>query len=381
MIGRTERAPFFFDGGHLMPVIIDSHEDLAYNMLAYDRDYRLSVSEIRLREQGTPIPAAAGNTLLGWPEMQLGQVAVVIATIFIEPKKYQFVKWVNQAYQTTEEAGYLYRAQYDAYVRLVEEAPEHFCLIRERSEFIEVMQRWEKNPPEYPERTQPTGLLLSMEGAEGISSPDEMVMWREKGVRLVGPVWAGTRFCGGTFEPVGGFSPEGLELLDVMADVGMILDVSHMNDRSAREALARFEGAIIASHANARKLLKDPSLERHLTDEAICELIERQGVIGVIPFSKFLKPGWTPSDPRDSVPLELLADQIDHICQLAGNASHVGIGTDFDGGFGWEQVPGEIDSIADMQKIVPILAARGYAEDDIAAIMGGNWRRFLEKHL
>jgi membrane dipeptidase len=364
-----------------MPIIIDAHEDLAYNMLAYGRDYCHSVSEIRKSEADTPIPKAAGHTLLGWPEMQLGQVAIVFATLFIEPKKYQFVNWANQAYKNIAEAGKLYQAQFDAYIRLVEEAPDKFCLITEHSELVELLNKWETEPPEYPDRTQPTGLVLSMEGAEGIKDPAEMEMWREKGVRIVGPVWAGTRFCGGTFQPVGGFSPEGLHLLEVMADVGLILDISHMNDRSAREALSCFEGPVIASHANARRLLKNPNWERHLTDNAICDLVGRNGVIGVIPFSKFLKPGWTPSDPRESISLELLADQVDYICQLVGSSDHVGLGTDFDGGFGWSAVPGEIDSIADMQKFIPILAARGYSESDIVAIMGGNWRRFLEEHL
>ena len=379
---RTERSAFFLlEKDNQMPIIIDAHEDLAFNMLAYGRDYRLSVNEIRQSETGTPIPEAAGHTLLGWPEMQLGQVAVVFATLFIEPKKFQFVKWGNQAYKTIAEAASLHQAQYDAYVRLAEEAPDKYCLIKERSELIELLDKWEQDPPDYPEKTQPTGMVLLMEGAEGINDPSEMEVWREKGVRIVGPVWAGTRYCGGTFEPVGGFSPEGFHLLEVMADVGLILDISHMNDRSAREALARFEGPVIASHANARSLLKNPNLERHLTDAAICDLVGRNGVIGVIPFNKFLKPGWTPGDARETISIELLADQVDYICQLVGCADHVGLGTDFDGGFGLPDVPGEIDSIASMQKFVPILAARGYTDSEIASIMGGNWRRFLEEHL
>jgi membrane dipeptidase len=70
--------------------------------------------------------------------------------------------------------------------------------------------------------------------------------------------------------------------------------------------------------------------------------------------------------------------QIDYICQLAGDARHVGLGSDFDGGFGLQSVPVEVDSIADLQKLSPLLAEKGYTDEDIAAILGENWRTRLQ---
>ena len=131
------------------------------------------------------------------------------------------------------------------------------------------------------------------------------------------------------------------------------------------QALDRFEGSVIASHANARALLKNVQGERHLTDAVIRGLFDRGGVMGIIPFNNFLVPGWTAADGR----------------QAAGDSLHAALGTDFDGGFGWPAVPDGIDTIADLQKIVPLLAQRGYNEKDIENILGGNWRRFLEKAL
>ena len=219
-----------------------------------------------------------------------------------------------------------------------------------------------------------------MEGVEGIRAPEEMEEWWELGVRLAGPVWAGTRFCGGTYEP-GGFTNEGYALLEVMAELGYTLDISHMTETAALQALDRYEGPVIASHANARALIKGVQGERQLTDLTIRRLIERDGVMGVLPFNRFLRPDWKDTDDRQLVTLRTLAAHIDHICQLAGDALHTGLGTDFDGGFGWPAVPYEINTIADLQKLAPVLAEYGYSDESIANILGGNWRRHLERTL
>jgi membrane dipeptidase len=199
-------------------------------------------------------------------------------------------------------------------------------------------------------------------------------------VRLAGMVWAGTRLCGGSYEP-GEFTSEGHAMMEVMADLGFTLDLSHMTEESALQALDRYPGAMIASHANARALLRGIEGERHFTDRAIRRLVERDGIMGVIPYNRFLKTTWSEGSNRDTVTLTTLVAHIDHICQIAGDALHVGIGSDFDGGFGWPSVPKEINTIADLQKLAPILAERGYDEESIALILGGNWRRHLERTL
>ena len=93
-------------------------------------------------------------------------------------------------------------------------------------------------------------------------------------------------------------------------------------------------------------------------------------------------PGWVHlrSKPQDfQLKIERICDHIDHICQLAGNAKHVGIGTDLDGGYGTEQVPMDMNSIADLQTIPALLRKRGYNEIDIEGIMSGNFIGFLRR--
>ena len=77
--------------------------------------------------------------------------------------------------------------------------------------------------------------------------------------------------------------------------------------------------------------------------------------------------------------IERIIEHIDHICQLAGNTRHVGIGSDLDGGYGREQCPYDMESIADLQKLTTLLADRGYSQEDIEAIMHGNWIRRLNE--
>lgn len=363
-----------------MPYLIDAHEDLAYNILTFDRDYRRSVAETRAREKNTEIPAATGDTLLGWPEFQRGQVALVFGTLFLVPPDHQGGPFERQVYHDYDEAFQLYQQQVDLYHRLDREYPDQFRLVRNQAELKAMLAPWDQAPAAPPEVTHPMGVVMLMEGAEGLRSLDDLEYWWQQGLRLIGPVWGGGRFCGGTHKP-GGFTAQGRDLLKAMAERHFILDVSHMTDESAQYALDHYTGSVIASHANARALLKGIQGERHLTDAAIRLLVERDGVMGVMPFNRFLRPGWTVNDDRSTITLGVLVDHIDHVCQLAGDARHVGIGSDFDGGFGWPEVPVEVDTIADLQKLAQVLSGRGYSDDDVVAIFGGNWRAYLERAL
>ncbi len=363
-----------------MALIIDGHEDLAYNMLNFKRDYRRPAAETRRIEAGGEAVEHNGQTLLGWPEYQQAQVAAVFATLFVGPRRYAAGNWDTLVFSDSQEARPLLHAQVDAYRRLSENAPDFFRLVATRSDLDAVLQAWDAAPADFPNSTHPVGLVMLMEGAEAIGDPGEVEEYWQAGVRIIGPVWAGTRFCGGTLEP-GGFTAEGYRLLDKMAGVGCPLDLSHMNEESALQALDRFPGAIIASHANARALLKDPPNERHLTNPVIRGLFERGGVMGVIPFNTFLQPSWKSADGQQAIPLEMVVAQIDYLCQMAGDSLHAALGSDFDGGFGWPAVPDGINTIADLPKIAPLLLQRGYNEKDIENIFGGNWRRFLERAL
>jgi membrane dipeptidase len=361
-------------------IFIDAHQDLTYNMLTFGRDYRLSAAETRQREAGTETPSRNGHTLLGWPEYQHGMVALIFATLFVLPERYASAGWEKLTYRDLARAGDLLRQQFDLYHRLSGEHPDQFRLVLTKRDMKEILSAWESAPAEYPEKTHPVGLVLSMESADGIRAPEELEEFWEMGLRLVGPVWAGGRFCGGMYES-GGFSGEGYALLERMAELGYGLDIAHMNEKSALQALDVFPGPVIASHANVKALLRGLDGERHLSDAVIQRLVERDGIMGVVPFNGFLRPGWRPADDPQLVTLDLLANHIDHVCQIAGNAQHVALGTDFDGGFGYGAVPVEINTIADLQKLDPLLAGRGYTEEDVQAIFSGNWRRQLERIL
>ncbi len=359
-----------------MPIIIDGHEDLAWNIMALDRDYTRSAAETRRIEAGGQNVTHNGNTLLGWEDYQRGRVAVIFTTLFATPQRKKMGDWDSQAYKDFNEAYRCYRSQLDVYHRLADKHPDKFRLIMTSKDLDEVLTHWTGNQNDHP-----VGMLVLMEGAEGVRKPSELEEWWEDGVRIIGPAWTGTRFCGGTHEP-GPLTEDGRDLLAGMAEIGMTLDISHMDELAARQALDDYPGTIIASHANAASLLENYAGNRMLTDDVIRKTIARDGIIGVMPVLPFLKNGWVPSESRDGLTLEsLFVAHIDTICQLAGDAQHVGIGTDFDGGFGLECAPADVDTIADLQKLETILTSRGYTNSDVEAIMGKNWQRFLKENL
>jgi membrane dipeptidase len=361
-----------------MHLIVDAHEDLAWNALTFGRDYSRSALATREAERNSAAPLHNGHTLLGLPEYLLGHVAVVFSTLFAAPLRRKEGEWDALTYADAREAHRRYAEQLDYYERLVASREhEQFTLIRGRHDLEAVLATW---AGEALSRRR-VGLVPLMEGADGIREPREAEWWMERGVRIVGLAWAATRYAGGTGEP-GPLTADGRRLLEVMADLGLILDLAHASDESFLEALERFEGTVIVSHANPRARLKEPTRpERHLSDDMLRGLAERGGVIGIVPYNRFLKSGWTPNDGKQAVTLDVVVEMIDHVCQVTGSAAHVGLGSDFDGGFGVESVPAEIDTVADLQKLGPALRARGYAETDVAGVLGQNWIERLRRGL
>jgi membrane dipeptidase len=362
----------------MQPLIVDAHEDLAFNILNFGRDYFRSAMETRRleRESDSPIPGRTGETLLGWPDYQRGRVAVIFSTLFATPVRRSTGLLDNQAYVDYNHAHRLYRAQLDTYHKMADDHPDQFRMVTTRADLKTILTHWADPMAE----SHPVGLVPLMEGAEGVRTSSELNDWWQWGVRIIGPAWAGTRFCGGTHDP-GPLTDDGLQLLKAMAEIGFTLDLSHMDELSARQSLDIYPAALIASHANAAALVPGYSGNRLLSDPVIEGILERDGIIGVIPFCKFLDYEWENGNPRDTITLETLAQQIDHICQMAGDACHVGLGTDFDGGFGLSGAPAGVDTIADLQKLAPVLSGKGYNDEQIAAVLGKNWLRFLEKTL
>jgi membrane dipeptidase len=221
------------------------------------------------------------------------------------------------------------------------------------------------------------GLVMAMEGADPIREPAELADWYERGLRVIGPAWSGTRYSGGTGEP-GPLTALGQRLLKAMADLNMILDLTHMAEEAYLQAVDRYPGPVIASHSNPRRFRPG---DRNLSDMMILRLAERDGVVGIVPFNLFLASEWRMGDPKEAVSIVTVADAIDHVAQLTGSSRHVGIGSDFDGALGAESIPAEMDTVADLGLVAGVLRERGYAKGDIENILYANWLRVLRKGL
>ncbi len=361
-----------------MPIIVDAHADIAYNMLKYGRDYTRSAHETRRLEAGGLSVLDNEDALIGWPDYQRGQVAIIFSTLYAMPARWHKSRINLQVYKTFDEAHNLYHEQLLTYHRMTDSIPDKFRLITTLRDLELILDHW-ANPS--PEHGHPVGLVALMEGAEGIRDLSELQEWYELGLRLVGPAWVGTRYSGGWREP-GPLTSEGRKLLSAMADYNFILDLSHMDEKAVLEALDTYRGPIVSTHGNCLALLTGDDSNRHLSDRAIEGIIKRDGVVGVAIYNSYLKAGWlVGKNRREEVPLRYVADHIDHICQIAGDALHAGIGSDFDGGFGLQSVPPEIDTVADLQNLVSLLRARGYSETDAANILGGNWIARLKRDL
>lgn len=323
----------------------------------------------------TDVREALGLPMLGLPDWLAGRVAVIFATLFTEPAASSFSGHLNERYSTAEEAHHIARRQLAIYDALVStDGP--FRLIRDQRDLAAVLATWDDGRPE---KDRQIGLVLLMENADPIREPDELDFWYDAGLRIIGPAWMATRYCGGTSEP-GPLTAAGRTLLERMAARRMLLDTSHMAEEAFFEAVERYEGAIIASHSNPRHFVEG---DRHLSDAMIRALVARDGVIGQVPFNAFLVRGWSrrAGHAKDAATVETVVRNIDHICALAGTARHVALGSDFDGGFGAEATPAGIETVADLQRVADALADRGYSDPDVDAILHGNWLRMLARVL
>ena len=227
----------------------------------------------------------------------------------------------------------------------------------------------------------PIGYILSLEGADSIRTLAHLETAYNYGLRALGPAHYGIGRYAYGHDTDGPLSEKGKELVREMNRLGMILDVTHLCDRTFWDAMDLYTGSVWASHHNCRALADDP---RQLSDEQIQTLAERGGVIGLALDAWMVVPGWTRGKtlPQDTgVTMEDAVNHIDHICQLLGNVDHVGIGTDLDGGFGTEQTPADLETIADLVRIFEILKTRGYSEEDIAKVAHGNFVGLLETAL
>jgi membrane dipeptidase len=346
---------------------------MAYNVLYKHRDYNRSACHTRQIERGTEQEKQSGQCTVGLPELVRGRVGLVFGTIFTEPASHKISDDLP-TYADEKEAHHLGVNQLDFYRRWEEQQP---CikLVTTKADLEWVVECW-LTDNRLPTVSRQVGVVLLMEGADPILEPKELERWYEHGLRVVGPAWDTTRYSGGTWK--GGKLPKlGRELLDVMAQFNVVLDVSHMSHESLFEALDVFEGQhIIASHSNCHRFVPTP---RHLPDRAIEHIAERGGVIGVVPYNRFLKKDW--SGKKEDVRLDDVVRMIDHICQVTGSADHVGIGSDYDGGLGYNEIPRELNTVRDHYKIGDELLQRGYKPAHVEGFMRGNWLRVLRAAL
>jgi membrane dipeptidase len=348
--------------------IIDAHLDLGMNAMEWNRDLRKPLAEINEREKGLSDKPDRGNATVSLPELRKGNVALVVAT--------QIARYVAPGnplpgWNSPEQAWAQTQGQL-AWYKAMEEAGE-MVQVNDVGSLEDHLDNWSSNTNE----KKPIAYILSLEGADSLVTIQHLEKAWQYGLRAVGPAHYGPgRYAPGT-DATGSLGKSGKELLKEMERLNMILDVTHLCDQSFWEAMDYFNGHVWASHNNVRALVNH---HRQFSDEQIKELIKRGAVIGGALDAWMMVPEWIrgQSTPRAmNCSLEVLIDHMDHICQLAGNALHIGIGSDLDGAFGKEQCPYDLETIADMQKLPNLLEKRGYSNTDIQNIMHGNWLRFL----
>jgi membrane dipeptidase len=349
--------------------LIDAHLDLAMNAMEWNRDLRQPVDVIRLRENNMKDKPDRGKGTVSLPELRKGDIGLVVAT--------QIARYVDETnplpgWHSPEQAWAQTQGQL-AWYKQMEDCGE-MRMIKDLVSLSYHLDDWNNNAAD---EKIPIGYILSLEGADSIVEPAYLYEAYGYGLRVLGPAHYGPgRYANGT-DDSGGLSEKGKALLTIMEELNIILDATHLCDDAFYDAMNLYNGPVWASHHNCRSIVNH---NRQLSDEMIKILLQKKAVIGMALDAWMIVPGWErgKSNPIEmNCGLEQLGLHIDHICQLAGNSLHVGIGSDLDGGFGTEQTPVEINAISDLQKLTTVLSARGYSNTDIENIFSNNWLSFL----
>lgn len=348
---------------------IDAHLDLSMNALEWNRDLTQPVAAINAREGGLTDKPDRAKAVVALPELRKGNIGLVVATQigrYVAPDNH-LPGWHSPQQAWAQTQGQL------AWYKAMEDAGE-MVQIKDLTSLESHVALWQNNENN---TNKPVGYILSLEGADSIIDVSYLQIAYNCGLRALGPAHYGPgRYANGT-DATGKMGEAGVQLLKEMERLNIILDATHLCDDAFWQALDNFGGHVWASHNNCRALVNH---NRQYSDEMIKALIDRGAVIGTALDAWMMVPGWVrgQSDPKQmNCNLEVMANHIDHICQLAGNTLHVGMGTDLDGAFGREQCPYDLETIADLQKVPNILLKRGYSQTDIENMMNGNWMRFL----
>jgi membrane dipeptidase len=371
------------------PFFLDAHLDLALNALEWNRDLTRPIAEIRAAEAALRDKAGRGRGTVCLPEMRRGRVGLAVVTQLARVKHNEGLNPVA-VWQSPAQAWAMTQAQL-AWYRALEEAGE-IKMIATRAGLEKHLSLWQDSagvpaarqdlPDTNNHPYSPViGCILSLEGADSLITPGYLERAYAQGLRAVGLAHYGPgRYAYGT-QSTGGLPPLGRQLLAEMERLGMILDVTHLTDECFWEALENFSGPVWASHQNCRALVPH---QRQLSDDQIRALLERDAVIGAAMDGWMIVPGWVQGETTSEscgLRLEKLVEHIDHICQIAGNARHTGLGSDLDGGFGGEQTPCDLETIADVGKLCDLLRVRGWSAEDITNFAHANFLRILRRAL
>lgn len=355
-------------------LLFDGHLDLSMNALEWNRDLRRPLAEVRRREAGKTDKPDRERGVCTFPEMRRGQIGLCIAT--------QIARYVAEGnslpgWHSPEQAWAQTQGQL-AWYRAMEAAGE-LVQITDRTELNNHVALWQDKIALAQTDRLPIGYVLSLEGADSLVDLSYVENAYAYGLRAIGPAHYGPgRYSPGTGAE-GGLTQLGRELLGEMRRLGMALDATHLTDEAFWQAMELWDGPVWASHQNCRALAPH---QRQFSDEQLKELIRRDAVIGMAFDAWMMHTGWVRGETTPQaagLKLDRILEHADRICQLAGNARHLAIGSDLDGGFGTEQTPQDLESIADLQRLAPLLENRGYSPADVAAIMHGNWIRRLNQ--
>ncbi len=350
-------------------LIADSHLDLAFSALQVNRDLTVPAATIRTHD-APAVMRTFGSCTVSFHELRKGHVGLVFgtATAKVGPKD----NWTGLGMYDQTQCYGVVRGHIAYYQAMEREGV--IRIVRSAQDLDRVVASWEDPAPDTP-----IGLVLAFEGCDGIRDPEQVREWYDLGVRVAGLTHYGvSRYAHGTGTE-GGLLPTARPLLDAFREAGIIVDLTHLSDPSHWELLDVYDGPVLASHSNCRALVPN---QRQLSDDMIKSIIERGGVIGAAFDVWMLDPEWGHERPAyeqiTNATLQTVADHVDHVCDLAGNARHAAIGTDLDGGYGTEQSPRDLNTIADLRKFAEIFARRGYSHEEVGNILSGNWIRLLK---
>ena len=356
-------------------LIFDGHLDLALNALQNNRDLTLDAYTTSANESNTVGKGKAKGTV-ALPQMRAGRVACCITSLCARCTGAAVPHFdFNSPMQTYGIAqGQL------AYYWALEQAGHARIILNDKmlDNLIAEWKRWESDESTDLGHAPPLGIIVSMESADPVMSPEQLDEWYRAGLRVIGPAHGNSgRYAGGTGCELG-LTEMGPALLLEMDRLGILLDLTHLSDRAFWQSLDTYQGRVLASHCNCRALVPH---QREFDDNQLRAILERDGIIGVTLGNWQLQFGWVVGARNENlrVTLDRAVDHIDHICQLAGDTDHVGIGSDLDGGTGSDEFPTDLDTIADLQRIGEHLSARNYSDEVVASILHRNWIEFLRK--